>query len=53
MLLTARDRLARAGFSAGRALLRRPDSGPALVLSLEHVLERVRGSAAALQEHPA
>lgn len=40
----------RAGWAAGRALLRRPDAVPALVLSLEHVLERVRGSTAAAQE---
>jgi purine-binding chemotaxis protein CheW len=40
----------RAGFSAGRALLRRQGSGPALVLSLEHILERVRGGSAEAQE---
>jgi len=35
----------RAGSAAGRALLRRPGAEPVLVLSLEHVLERVRASA--------
>jgi purine-binding chemotaxis protein CheW len=36
----------RAGFAAGRALLRRQGAGPALVLSLEHLLARVQGSPA-------
>jgi purine-binding chemotaxis protein CheW len=52
-LAPAPELATRAGFTAGRALLRRPGAGPALVLSLEHVLERVRGCAAKAQETPA
>ena len=39
--------VAQAGYDAVRAVVRREDSGPALVLSLEHLLENVYRSALA------
>jgi len=42
-----------AGYDAARAVVRRPDAGPVLVLSLEHILESVYRSAPARQQEDA
>jgi chemotaxis signal transduction protein len=41
-----------AGYDAVRAVVRRPDEAPALVLSLEHILESVYRSALSRQRAP-
>lgn len=42
-----------AGYDTARAVIRRPDRAPILVLSLEHVLERIYRSALSNSEEPA
>jgi purine-binding chemotaxis protein CheW len=42
-----------AGYDAARAVVRRPDRGPVLVLSLEHILESVYRSASTRAEDAA
>jgi chemotaxis signal transduction protein len=41
-----------AGYDATRAVVRRPDAAPILVLSLDHVLESVYRSALVTPEEP-